>query len=422
MQPWAIAFAILTSVLVLSVQAETTGSGGINLDHQQDKPYLILVSIDGFRWDYMDLYPTPNMDQIAATGVRAERLLPVYPTLTFPNHYSIATGLYPANHGLVGNDFPDYSRDKWYSLYDRKMVEDRGFYRGEPIWVTAETQGMVAASFFFVGTEAPIQGVHPTHWRAYDKDISGNTRVDQVLSWLAEPAENRPHLYTLYFEDVDNYSHWFGPGSSESIAAIAQVDDYIGRLIRGLKKLPHGNLVNIIVVSDHGQGKYIDDQPAFMLNEHVDMTGITSIDGGSYLFLYFDQDDPDRARNIISKVNNQWSHGKAYLPSDAPTEWRIDQSSRYPDVLLMPDAGFAILSGPEKANKINPGDHGWIPEMQEMHGFFIAMGPNINPGVSLGAIKNVDIYPLMAAMLGLQPAQNIDGNPATLDGVLRKAE
>ena len=178
------------------VESYAKGTGGTNALHQQDKPYLILISVDGFRWDYMDRYPTPNMDRISAGGSTAERLRPVFPTLTFPNHYSIATGLYPAHHGLVGNEFHEPKRDLWYSMRDRKTVEDRWFYNGEPIWVTAETQGMVAASFFFVGTEAPVNGVSPTHWRSYDKKITGEERVDQVLTWLTEPEENRPHVFT----------------------------------------------------------------------------------------------------------------------------------------------------------------------------------------------------------------------------------
>lgn len=390
----------------------------MNSEQQQNKPYLILVSIDGFRWDYMDRFTTPNLDAIATAGVRAERLLPVFPTLTFPNHYSIATGLYPANHGLVGNEFPDRARNKWYALHDRNAVEDPGFYQGEPIWVTAETQGMVSAAYFFVGTEAPIKGVYPSYWHRYNKDIAGEERVDEVLSLLAKSPLTRPHFYTLYFEDVDDYSHWFGPGSAESIEAIERVDAYLGRLRRGVQSLAHGSQVNIIVVSDHGQGEYLKDQPPFTLNEYVDLAGIKSIDGGSYLFLYFDQDDTDRARKIVATVNKHWRYGTAYLPSEAPAQWHIDDNPRFPQVLLMPDAGFTVVSDAEKVSRINSGDHGWIPEMPEMHGFFIASGPNIKPGVSLGPLNNVDIYPFMAAILGLQAPEKIDGDSSALSGVL----
>lgn len=414
---------LTVSILILTTACQqqtrvgettTRGSGGVNAAHQLDKPYLVLVSIDGFRWDYMDHYPTPNLDRIAAAGSKAERLLPVFPTLTFPNHYSIATGLYPAKHGLVGNNFPDPARNKWYSLGDRDAVADPQFYAGEPIWVTAETQGMVAASYFFVGTEAPITGVHPSHWRLYDGDIPGQDRVDQVLSWLTKPEESRPHLYTLYFEDVDSHSHWYGPESPENIAAIQRVDGYIGRLLDGLKKLDHGSKVNIIVLSDHGLMAYRDDPQPFILDQHVDLGNMTIIEGGSYLLLYFEHDDPERARAIVNTVNQNWRHGTAYVPGGAPEQWHLDDNPRLPDVILAPEAGYAVLSNAEKNYKISAGDHGWPPGAPGMHGFFIASGPNIKQGVTLGSAEMVDVYPLMASILGLTSAKPIDGDSGKL--------
>ena len=201
-----------------------SGSGGINAPAQRDKPYLILISIDGFRWDYQALYKTPALDRLAAGGVRAESLQPVFPTLTFPNHYSIATGLYPANHGIVANDFPDPDSGDWYQYKTARIVQQGRWYGGEPIWVAAEKSGMVAAAFFFVGTEADIGGIKPTYWNRFDANISGSRRVAQVLKWLAMPIETRPHLITLYFEHVDNDSHQYGVGSKESIAEIKRVD------------------------------------------------------------------------------------------------------------------------------------------------------------------------------------------------------
>ena len=380
------------------------------------------MSIDGFRWDYMDRYPTPNIDRIAAAGSKAERLVPVFPTLTFPNHYSVATGLYPANHGLVANDFPDPARDKWYSLKNRDAVEDRWFYSGEPIWVTAETQDMVTASFFFVGTEAPIMGVSPTHWRSYDKKIIGDDRVDQVLAWLAEPVESRPHLLTLYFENVDDNSHWYGPDSAENIAAISQVDDYIGRLLSGLEKLQHHDRVNIILISDHGQAAYLEDPQSFILDEYVNLNDMAIIEGGSYLFLHFDQENPARARDIVDTINSHWNHGRAYLPADTPEQWHVDSNPRFPDVILMPETGFAVLSTAEKIYKITAGDHGWAPEAPEMHGVFVASGPNIRPGVTLGPIDSVDVYPLMLSILGLDAPEKIDGDFCKLAGIFNATE
>lgn len=395
------------------------GTDGINADHQRNKPYLVLISVDGFRWDYMDRYSTPNMDRIARAGSKAERLMPVFPTLTFPNHYSIATGLYPSNHGLVGNDFPDPSRNVWYSIRNREAVGDRRFYEGEPIWVTAESQGMVAASFFFVGTEAPIKGVSPTHWRSYDKKISGQERVDQVLTWMQEPDENRPHIYTLYFEDVDDHSHWYGPESSENIEAIARVDNYIGRLLNGFEKLPIAEQINIILVSDHGQSAYQADPLPYVLADHVNLDETAIIEGGSYLFLHFDEDQPGRAAAMVTAVNSSWVHGRAYLPQDAPLTWHLENNPRFPDVILMPEPGYAVLSTVDKAGKINSGDHGWAPDAPAMHGFFVACGPNIKPGVSLGAINNIDIYPLMLSILELEAPELMDGDAANLAVTLK---
>ncbi|MGA9573552.1 MAG: ectonucleotide pyrophosphatase/phosphodiesterase [Lysobacterales bacterium] len=390
------------------------GTGGVNAANQQNKPYLILVSIDGFRWDYMDHYPKPNLNHIAAAGLKAERLLPVFPTLTFPNHYSIATGLYPAHHGLVANEFPDPASNTWYSLRKRETVGDRRFYGGEPIWVTAEKQGMVSAAFFFVGTEAPVAGISPTHWRTYDKKISGRERVDQVLDWLTEPETNRPHVYTLYFEDIDDNSHWYGPDSAENIEAISRVDGYIGRLLDGIENLPFADRINIIVLSDHGQGAYLENQAPYVLNEHVNIDDSVIIESGSYLFLHLISDDPERAAGIVAAVNSSWDHGHAYLPEDAPATWHVDNNPRFPDVILMPEAGYAVLSSPDKVGKINAGDHGWAPEDPDMHGFFIACGPGITPGLTLGPVRNIDIYPLMVSLLGLDAPENIDGDPGAL--------
>ncbi len=402
--------------------AESTGNphgtGGINNPDQRTKPYLVLLSIDGFRWDYLDRYPVPNMRRLVASGSRAERLLPVFPTLTFPNHYSLATGLYPAHHGLVANDFPDPVRNTWYSLKNRETVEDRWFYAGEPVWVVAETQGMVAAAFYFVGTEAPIMGVSPTYWRSYDKKVAGEERVDQVLAWLALPEDSRPHLLTLYFEDVDDYSHWKGPDSEENIAAIGRVDAYLGRLLQGIEKLPVADRVNIMLVSDHGLAAYAEEPSPFILEEFVPVGGAVIVEGGSYLFMHFDKTDPGRVQDIVATVNRDWQHGTAYTVETAPPQWQLDDNPRFPDVILMPEVGYAVFSTHEKSLKISAGDHGWAPEAKAMHGFFVASGPNIKPGVNLGLVNSVDIYALMLTVLGLDIPPAIDGDREKLPRML----
>ncbi len=222
-----------------SARATTPGgTGGVNAPETLDKPYLVLVSFDGFRHDYLDRYETPSFDRVADRGVAAEALVPPYPSLTFPAHYTIATGLHPERHGLVGNRFYDPARGAEYNYRERANVEDGTWYGGEPIWVTAETQGMVAAAMLMVGTEADVRGVRPTFWTRYADRGTHRERVDEVLDWLALPPGRRPHLVTLYFSSVDGAGHRTGPASPAVAEAVEQVDADLGRLLDGIDALP----------------------------------------------------------------------------------------------------------------------------------------------------------------------------------------
>jgi predicted AlkP superfamily pyrophosphatase or phosphodiesterase len=388
-----------------------TGSGGVNAPAQLDKPYLILISIDGLRWDYPELFPTPAMHRLAARGVRAESMLPVFPTQTFPNHYSIVTGLYPAHHGIVANEFRDDASGNWYVYKQKTSSQDGRWYGGEPVWVAAEKAGMVTAAFFFVGTEAVIQGIRPTYWRAFDKNISGKMRVEQVLEWLREPAATRPHFYTLYFEDVDDNGHWHGPTSAENAAAVAGVDSHIQLLVDGLATMPYGDQVTIVLLSDHGQSAYKPDTVPFIVSDHFDLSAANPVDGGPYTFLYFDQPDHDRAIAVRDGINRIWDCGQAWLPEDTPGAWQVDNNPRFADVFLLADPGCAVLSSPARFARINRGDHGWPPEMPEMRGIFMAAGPALPAGLEIGPVRAIDIYPLLMRLLGLEPRQDVDSDP-----------
>lgn len=395
-----------------------TGSGGRNAPDQLHKPYLVLISIDGFRWDYPDLYPTPAIARIAERGIKAEAMQPAFPTLTFPNHYSIATGMLPAHHGLVANEFPDEESGNWYNYKTRSTVQDGSWYLAEPIWVTAEKQGMVTAAYFFVGTEADVQGVRPTHWRKFDADDSGEQRVRQVLDWLAEPAGVRPHLVTLYFEEVDDYAHWYGPGSPESIESIRRVDEQIGQLLDGIATLPCADDLYIVLVSDHGQALYQQQKPVFILDQHVVLDGARLVEGGPWVFIHFDKQDETRAMKIRDTINQAWNCGRALLPGDAPESWAVSGSSRFPDIIVQADPGCAVISSSAQHNKITPGDHGWPPEMKEMRGIFMASGPGITPGTKTGIVHVTDVYPLMMKILGLTYPGSIDGDLDRLPALL----
>lgn len=371
-------------------------------DSDTTRPYLILISIDGFRHDYQERFPTPALDRIARRGVRAEAMQPVWPTLTFPNHYSIATGLYPAAHGIVANEFADEQRQHWYRYKDRDTVQDGRWYRGVPLWVAAERAGMHSAAFYFVGTEAPVAGISLSHWRTFDASVPGETRIRQALDWLKLPVGERPQVIALYFEQVDEASHRYGPGSAESIAAIARVDGWIGELLDGIEKSGLREQLHIVVVSDHGQGEYRRDVEPLVLSEFLNLEGITVVESGAFAMLYLDEENPARTLQIRDAVNARWQNGHAWLPDEAPDFWHVSNSRRLGDVLLQADAGFAVLSSRELNKKMTPGDHGWSPNMRDMHGIFLAAGPRLPAGRRINTIRVTDVYPLLLELIGLQ--------------------
>ena len=403
----------------LAQAGEAQGSGGRNAPGRADGPALILISIDGFGQDYLSAYPTPALDRIAAAGIRAESMRPVFPSLTFPNHYSIATGLYPAEHGIVHNRFPDDTRENWYHLWDRDSVEDGRWYGGEPIWVTAEKHGLVSAAYYFVGTEAAIQGVPPSHWHSFDASVPGSDRVARVIDWLQWPGDRRPQLITLYFEHVDTAGHDFGLGSPELAAAVAEVDGHIGRLLDAIAELGLEGEVSVLVVSDHGQANYVDPEASFVLRDHVDPTGLEIIAGGAYAWIYQEQPDRERALAIRDAINENWAHGRAVLRDEAPAAWHVSDSRRFPEIFVVPELGHGVVADREDLERLKPGDHGWDPSNEAMHGIFLASGPALPQGRVVGEVSAVEIYPLMLELLQIDapaPAPGRSGLRSLLAG------
>jgi len=237
---------------------------------QRPTPYVVMLSMDGFRWDYPDKCPTPNLDRIAETGVKARSLQPAFPSKTFANHYTMATGLYPDHHGIVDNSFYDPATGKHYSISNRQAVEDPSFYGGEPIWVTAEKNGITAASFFWVGSEAPVNGIQPTYWKRYDHDVPFEQRIDSVIYWLNLPEEMRPHLITWYMDEPDGIGHGEGPYSEKTFRMVAYLDSLLGVFLDKIEALPIASQVNIIVTSDHGMGPVSPDR-CIILKEYIDL-------------------------------------------------------------------------------------------------------------------------------------------------------
>ena len=392
------------------------GSGGVNAPAYRAAPIVVLISFDGFRHDYLDRYPTPNFDRVAAAGVRAGSLIPSFPTLTFPNHYSIATGMYPDHHGLIGNTIYDPAFDATYSLGDREAVSDGRWYGGEPIWVTAETQGVVTASYFWVGSEAPVMGVHPTTWKPYDNDVTYEARVDSALAWLARPDATRPHLVTLYFSAVDSQGHRHGPDSPEVAAAVARVDTALGRLLDGLEGLDGRDDVNLVLVSDHGMAQP-DTAQAVVVTDYVTLPDdVRSITAGPELMLWLDEAAADSLDAILDA--SLPPSVRSYTRDELPARWHTGTNPRTPPLTLVAERP-ALVGLPRHFERGWGGVHGYAPEDPTMGGIFLAAGPQIAARGRIAAFENVHIYPFLTTLLGLRPNPDIDGEAAVLAPILR---
>lgn len=390
---------------------DTVPTGPTNAPQHMDAPYVVLVSFDGFRYDYQDMYPTPAFDRVAAAGVRAERMIPIFPSKTFPTHYSIATGMYAENHGLVGNRFWAPDKNALYTMSNRTVVEDGTWYRGEPIWVTAERQGMVSASYFFVGSEADVGGVRPSYWHRFDDTVPNNDRVDAVLDWLELPAEKRPHMITLYFSDVDGAGHGFGPGSDEVGAAIATVDGNLGRLLDGIEQLAHADDVYVVLVSDHGMLIAPADK-ADVVDPSL-FPGVRFIELGPYGSIFVDEGGAERAVQLRDSLQDMLPEHGVYLRADVPERLHYSADPRIGDIVIVAPRERTIVT-PDRVPQSDAYTHGWDPEVDEMGAMFLAMGPGIAGGRSIDAFESVHVYPFIAHLLGLRANPEADGRLAVL--------
>ena len=407
-----------TKTVPQPARAEATrapgGSGGTNHPSVLERNYVVLVSFDGFRPDYLDRFDTPAFDRLARTGVVADGLIPVFPSLTFPSHYSIATGLYPERHGIVGNRFYDHLRGEEFNYRERNDAQDGTWWGGEPIWVTAERQGMVAAAVFFPGTEAAIRDVRPTYWHPYDTTITNADRVRRVLRWLEAPPAERPHLVTLYFSMVDGAGHDYGPDGPAVGSSVKAADRLLEQLSAGIDRLPHSDQVYLVVTSDHGMAA-VDPERQVVLSEVIDLRGVRAIPTGPGMSLYL-RGDEVRARQLRDDFNARTRAARAFLRDEVPAHLHHRSSQRIGDVVIIPEEGAFVRF---RANSTPPlATHGWDPTLMSMHGIFLMRGPGIRPGQQIAAVENIHIYPLVAHVLKLPTDPGIDGQLEVLGQVL----
>lgn len=386
-----------------------------------DAPYVVLISFDGFRYDYVEKFDLPNFKEFIRQGSSAKALIPSFPSKTFPNHYTIVTGLYPGHHGLVDNAFYDPSSKIFYSGKNRSALLDPRFYGGTPLWQLAKQQGLRTASYFWIGSEIEIQGALPDYYLRYDASVADKDRVDQVLQWLNLPEKERPHFITLYFSFLDTQSHNSGPNSEALKQAALRADSVLGSLSQriGKTKLP----VNMIVLSDHGMLELKQEENTYItLGKlfNIADTSVVYVNGGTQAHLYTKR--ADSLYNIL-KEKESTHHFNIYKRGMFPEMWHYD-IDRAGDLLLVASPGYYIqpTAFAWKQGIINKliGNHGYDPYVvREMHGIFYAKGPNIKRGQTLEPFANIHVYPFIATILGLKIPE-IDGKVEVLKSLYKK--
>ena len=371
---------------------------------ESEDQYVILISFDGFRYDYTDRVETPNFDYLEKWGVKAKSLKPIFPSFTFPNHYSIATGCYANKHGILGNEFKTGLGR--YSYKNKNTVQDAKWYGAEPIWVTAEKNGIITATYFWVGSEAPIGGYYPTYYKNYQNGVDPKNKIDQAMNWLELPINERPRLICLYFNEPDHAGHVFGANSKEVNEKIKESDNILGYLLRSLTKLDIYNRTNILIVSDHGM---VDVSKERVINiDDFNISGI--IDGKGPVMNVITQDEsiitiPNE--KVVSSLKNN----------------NLNYNNPIYDFLLIADEGWMMYTNDhleEYDGKLPiKGMHGYNPDNMNMHAIFYAYGPRFKKAMEIDTFELIHIYPILCELLEISPYKDIDGRLEVLKPILK---
>lgn len=384
----------------------------------QNSNYVILISFDGFRWDYANRGITPNLDFIKENGVHATSLRPSFPSKTFPNHYTIVTGLYPENHGIIANSFFDPFTHQEFSIGDTAAVRNPFWYQGEAIWETAKRQGLITASYFWPGSELNLEYRRPTYYEKYEHKRDYNLRVKGVLDWLSLPYSQRPKFITLYFDATDTYGHAFGTNSKEVDLSIMKLDSLIGKLFDGLKKINLNDSTDVIILSDHGMTNISKDR---VINVEEILSGYQPkfIDNGPIMYVIPEKENFD---DVYLKLKSAENHFKVYKKEEMPEYYHFSKNPLIPELILIADLGWSLMTSKEiqrQSSRNWGGNHGYDNNALDMNGIFFAIGPDFKNGYSTGTINNIDIYPLLAKILHIFPNNMIDGKLDRIEFLLK---
>ena len=378
---------------------------------------VILISIDGLRPDYITPENTPHIFGVAEQGVRAEYMKPVFPSKTFPNHYSIITGLYPANHGIINNSMYDPTLG-YFRLSDREVISKSGWWGGEPLWVTVQKQGRTSATYFWPGSDTDsIQGIQPTYRMEYDDDLRHVIRIDSVMAAVMRTP--RPALITTYFSIVDTEGHRSGPDSDKTRDAMSEVDSHIGSLIQRLKHNGLYETLNLVILGDHGMAATSSERVEFVDN-HINLDDVYMV-GGLDALAHFNLKDSTQSDSLLRALKKM-EHVDWYTRDSLPERFQYTGNERIPDIIGLAHEGWQ-MSTKERFER-NPdyysgGTHGYDPELPSMRTGFVAHGPQFKQNFVSDGFSLIHVYELLCAVMGLQPAQN-DGDLNEVKDLLRK--
>jgi predicted AlkP superfamily pyrophosphatase or phosphodiesterase len=397
--PWAI-LLLLALALVPGAAAAPPAA---------HRPTLILISIDGLHPERLRQLAPPTLLRWQAEGAHAEWMTPAFPTLTFPMHYTLATGLVPDRHGIVHNRMVDDELGPFRLSLRAAVADGRWYGAAEPLWVTARRAGLRSATLFWPGSEARIGGLRPHDWLPYAGDMPNAERVDRVLRWLDRPAPRRPNVITLYFAAFDEASHAHGPGSAEAAASLAGIDAALQRLEQGLRERGLFDAVDLVVVSDHGMAE-VDVANPRRLDARIALHDDEVVSSGELAGI---APRPGRTARIEAALLGRHDGYQCWRREDLPVRWRYGRHPRVPPIVCQADEGVHVTHAARLAQgeRISVGAHGYAPELPNMRAIFIARGPRVARGVTLPPIDAVDVHPFLLDLLGLPPMAT-DGDPA----------
>ena len=364
--------------------------------------YTLVISFDGFRYDYFDKAPTPNFDKFIKKGTKAESLIPVFPSLTFPNHYS-------DKHRILGNTFYSKKLNKIYSMRDSESVSDGTFYGAEPIWVTAEKNNINTATYFWIGSEAEINGYRPSIYKSYDGSTSFEARVDSIVTWFSYNQDRRPRIAMLYFSEPDYTGHKYGTATHKIVESIIEMDDLLGYTINKLSELDIYEQINIIIVSDHGM-ENTDIDRVILIDRYIDLSKFSISFGPTVTAL----NSVSSNKNKISELQ-EIEFLSIYSKNNIPNTYHY-KNEDMPDYLLVAESGWFITTSDRlNKNEFPLGMHGYDPSLNNMHGIFIAKGPSFNKGITIESLNSINVYPLICKIHDIEPFK-IEGYEINWDG------